>query len=478
MNTSNKLFELSLQTKPQTPGKRIIFIVNNEDMATAININGTCTAVAVDEEYKISALIQAINTAAGYEKQPYIFVPCLTKAENEEIISCCKANYRDFETDGYKLFSKKEYLKQPEYSAELEEALKEYVTEHVGNREELTKEELEKAAKEYKESSNAYHLQNFLNGIKESVNTPCIPTGFYEVDKQIDGGLYEGLYVIGAITSLGKTTFTQQIADNIAAAGHDVLYISLEMSRNELISKSISRHTYMNAVKKGLNSKLAKTARGITAGARYENYSDEEKEAIETATVDYARYSEHIYIYEGIGDIGVEQIAKLVDNHIKYTGRKPVVVIDYMQILAPYNPRYTDKQNADKSTMELKRLSREAKIPVICISSVNRANYLTPIDLESFKESGGIEYGSDVVIGLQLSVVSENNAFDKESGTKAKRDLIKEAKSKTPREIEAVILKNRQGKTSDEPIKLRYYSKYNYFEEVGTWQIKPQYKKW
>lgn len=477
MNATKRYMELLLPTAPQTTGRRFIFIVNNEDMALSIIGSGVCNAAAVDDEFTLDELLQILdaNNSDFEKKQPYIFVPCLSKTQNEEIIKCCKDGLRLYEADGYSLFYKKEYLKQPEYAAELSKALKEYVQAHLGAADDeiLSEEAIKAAAEEYKSSSNAYHLQNFLNGIKASADTPCISTGFTELDRLLDGGLYEGLYVFGAITSLGKTTFVQQIADNIAAAGKDVLYISLEMSRNELISKSISRHSYLNAVNGGLDMKLAKTARGITAGARYANYSREEKEAIETATVNYAEYSEHIYIHEGIGDIGTKKIRELVQQHKAYTGSSPVVVIDYMQILAPYNDRATDKQNADKNTMELKRLSREEKTPVICISSVNRANYLTPIDLESFKESGGIEYGSDVIIGLQFAVVSKNEAFDKEGKVKEKRELIREAKAKTPREIQAVILKNRQGKTGD-TIDYNYYPYYNYFEEDSGFTAAPK----
>ena len=40
--------------------------------------------------------------------------------------------------------------------------------------------------------------------IADSVNTPFISTGFKKLDEVLDGGLYEGLYIVGAISSLGK----------------------------------------------------------------------------------------------------------------------------------------------------------------------------------------------------------------------------------------------------------------------------------
>ena len=106
----------------------------------------------------------------------------------------------------------------------------------------------------------------------------------------------------------------------------------------------------------------------------------------------------------------------------------------------------------DKGVLELKRISRDFKTPVIGISSLNRANYSTPISMEALKETGGLEYGSDIVIGLQLK------------GTGSKNFDVNEAKKKNPREIELVILKNRNGSTGDK-ITFNYYPLFNYFEE-------------
>jgi len=133
--------------------------------------------------------------------------------------------------------------------------------------------------REYLKNSTANYIAAFINDIDSSVNTPCIPTGFNKLDIALDGGLYEGLYIIGAISSLGKTTFITQAADQIAKAGYDVLIFSMEMARAELMAKSISRETYQLTLPKGETWK-AKTARGITAGKRYQEYRQEEKEVI------------------------------------------------------------------------------------------------------------------------------------------------------------------------------------------------------
>lgn len=310
----------------------------------------------------------------------------------------------------------------------------------------------------YLETSTDNYIQQFLNGITESVNTPSISTGFKLLDEALDGGFYEGLYIVGAISSLGKTTLVTQIADQIASKGHDVLIFSLEMARSEIMAKSISRHTVMEVLQSGGNMSDAKTVRGITAGARYAKYSQAERELIKRSVTAYSGYAKHIYITEGVGDLGVNQIRQTVEKHARYTGNTPLVIVDYLQILAPTNERATDKQNTDKAVMELKRISRDFKTPVIGISSFNRDNYEKSVSMQSFKESGAIEYSSDILIGLQLKGAGEKD-FDPT-----------EAKKKDPREIELVILKNRNGKTGVK-VPFEFYPMFNYFVENSD----PQY---
>ena len=307
----------------------------------------------------------------------------------------------------------------------------------------------------YLETSTDNYVQDFLNGIADSVNTPSISTGFPILDKYLDGGFYEGLYIVGAISSLGKTTLVSQIADQVASRGHDVLIFSLEMARSEIMAKSISRHTVMEVLQTGGDTKNAKTVRGITAGNRYEKYNSTERELIKNAVQTYSGYAKHIYITEGVGDLGVNQIRATVEKHTRYTGNTPLVIVDYLQILAPANERATDKQNTDKAVMELKRISRDFKTPVIGISSFNRDNYNNAVSMQAFKESGAIEYSSDILIGLQLKGAGQKD-FD-----------ATEAKSKNPREIELVILKNRNGKTGDK-VPFQFYPMFNYFIENDT----------
>lgn len=319
--------------------------------------------------------------------------------------------------------------------------------------------EREREKQAYLQTSAAGHIDAFLDGIAASIDTRCTSTGFPKLDAALDGGqyggLYEGLYIIGAISSLGKTTLVLQIADNIAQQGQDVLIFSLEMARAELMAKSISRLTLIHCLGKGIPAHNAKTNRGITSGRRYESYTGTEHDVIAEARKAYEAYAQHVFITEGIGDIGVNEIRATVEKHKRITGNTPIVVIDYLQIIAPYSERATDKQNTDKAVLELKRISRDYKTPVIGVSSLNRASYNEPVSMAAFKETGAIEYSADVLIGLQLAGVGAAG-FD-----------VDAAKAKEPRQIELKILKNRNGPTGG-TVSFDYYPKFNYFVTPGT----------
>jgi replicative DNA helicase len=292
---------------------------------------------------------------------------------------------------------------------------------------------------------------------------PAISTGFEKFDEALGGGLRAGrLYGLGAITSLGKTTFATQIGDNIAARGGDVLIFSLEMDKYELLGKSISRKTYE------MDKNNAFTLQEILNFDRLGQLLEEEKKLIKNVLNKYkSTAAKHISIIEGAGNVDVRKVRVMVEKFYEFENRKPVVIIDYLQILAPYNERFSDKQNIDKNVLELKRIARDFQVPIIIVNSFNRANYLSEVSFESFKESGAIEYSCDVLIALQLKIPDRENWTENHPTINEKRKAINEAKVASPREIEAIILKNRAFKAYAK-VDFEYIAKYDFFEESKT----------
>ena len=313
-----------------------------------------------------------------------------------------------------------------------------------------SEEQREQERQEYLSQSAADCLHECLDFYyKRSSN--YVSTGFSKLDELLDGGLYAGLYGLGAVTALGKTSLCLQIADNIAMRGRDVLYVALEMSHYELIARSLSRLTYELSMQETGGTANAQNTRGIMTGVKYVNHTQDENITINAAMNAYREYAKRLFFLEGVGNIGVDAIRERVARHTDITGAAPVVIIDYLQILAPADVRATDKQNTDKAVLELKRLSRDYNTPVLAISSLNRDNYNRAINSASFKESGGIEYSCDVLIGVQYYGAGQES-FN--AAAAAERDR---------REIEVKVLKNRNGSIGS--TRIDFMKEYNYFTE-------------
>jgi replicative DNA helicase len=295
---------------------------------------------------------------------------------------------------------------------------------------------------------------NLLMGDEIKAFKSDISTGFKNLDAK-SGGLYPGLYAVGAISSLGKTTFCHQLADQIAAAGHDVLFFSMEQSRLEMVTKSIAR----------IINQEDKTAAVSSLSIR-KGYTP--PQVLKAAAEYQKRVGERMNIIEGNFRCNIDFISDYTRRYMVKNNCKPVVFIDYWQILRPSaeqeaQSRPTNaKEVIDAAIVELKRMSREQGLTVIVISSVNRNNYMTPIDFESFKESGGIEYTADVVWGLQLAAVNDDLFKGDDKKKVERRERLAQAKDEIPREIELVCLKNRYGR-SRYNARFVYYPQYDYF---------------
>ena len=273
-------------------------------------------------------------------------------------------------------------------------------------------------------------------------------TGFPNIDEKIKG-IYPGLYVVGAQSSLGKTTFMHQMGDQLAKAGVTVLFFSLEQSIFELTTKSLARECFKLNTENEIEAVSAIEIRtgGITTERLNKSYDA------------YMKYANRVIIKECSSNETIESIEKTVQQFISETGIKPVVIIDYLQIIPSMDVRMSDKEKTDQHMRRLKVLQRDNDLVLFVISSLNRANYLAEISFDSFKESGSIEYSADVVWGMQYSSIS--NSSSTQNKINQQRRNLQDAKRANPRKIELVCLKNRYG--CDYSVYFDYYPKFDYF---------------
>lgn len=244
-----------------------------------------------------------------------------------------------------------------------------------------------------------------------SLGSSCkISTGFKELDKLLNGGLENRLYTIGACSGAGKSALCLQIADQIAEQNIPVIYFSLEMPMEEQIKRSLSRYSLVD----------------FSKVLDYQKLEVKEREQIDQAFIKYRdTIGKNLYFKtETRLDKILEEIKLVIENRSK----KPVVIIDYLQLIKLEHTEKDIKIRISEAIEKLKQFSMNKKIPIIIISALNREGY-KKIELESFKESGKIEYSSDLILGMYKMPSEDKKAAQKHT------DLITLS-----------LLKNRSGK--------------------------------
>lgn len=295
-----------------------------------------------------------------------------------------------------------------------------------------------KAAKEKAESiGKVDNIQHYLetklnNDMLVFIDNKAKKTGFPELD-QLSGGLQMGFYVLGGLSGSGKTTFVGQMADQIAESGEQVLYFTTEQSTLELVSKSITREAYNS----GTNLKT--TSSEIRAGeiVDFNNY----------ATRYYNRVKTNLSIIETDYSFDLDKLVSYIDNFVRHTKTRPVVIIDdMMEFVSDYT--------------RLRRVARNYHIPIIGVTYLNRENYMEPLDLTKFSD---VERMADVIWGFELKILTED-VYHKQDVDKRRKEILDAEMRKSPRHMNLACYKNRYGARYN--VEYEYYAQNDYFKEA------------
>lgn len=211
-----------------------------------------------------------------------------------------------------------------------------------------------------------------------------LKTGFRDIDKKTAGLQKGDLVIIGARPAMGKTTFAQNLAYNIAGINNKgVLFFSMEMAANEIIERMISDVS-------GVNNWNIRTG----------NVSDDEFAKIGDAMAEMAE----IPIY-------IDDTSSMTIMELRNKARRAahdhdigVIIIDYLQLLDG-SDRYKGQrvQEVTEISRGLKILARELNVPVVALAQLSRnvtgRENPRPI-LSDLRESGSIEQDADLVMFL------------------------------------------------------------------------------
>ena len=289
-------------------------------------------------------------------------------------------------------------------------------------------------------------MDSFTESNIGSFHAEPVSTGFSELDNLLCGGFTAGLILLGALPSMGKSTLALQMAQHIASQGIPTFYYSIEMPKDRIAAKALTRRIFSQTE----TNMLIPANRFITAKDSTQFSPDEWEQinyAIHQAKHDFSQF----YVVEGTGTESVSgsTIYSDISSFLSSPGTlktpaKAVVFVDYLQLLSASadekNTRFSDQRIiVDNNIHFLKSLADEYSIPIIIISSLARNKNITGVQMSDFKESGGIEYSADVLMALQFALVTDNpqTAYDTNS--------INREKSKKIRKLDLVVLKQRYG---------------------------------
>lgn len=247
-----------------------------------------------------------------------------------------------------------------------------------------------------------------------------VTTGFTELNKALSGLQKSNLVILGARPSMGKTSLALDIARHAALAGTPVGVFSLEMSRDEVVDRLVAA------------AGDASLWQLRTGNIRDEYELDMVKEGLAKLA------NAPIYIDDTPAPTILQMRA--MARRLQMQHGLGLLVVDYLQLIAPRNARDNTVQQITEISRGLKLIARELQIPVLALSQLSRGvdqrDNRTP-QLHDLRESGSIEQDADVVMFI----------YRKE------RDLILQGKKpeEIPEEVknkaDIVIAKHRNGPT-------------------------------
>ena len=262
-----------------------------------------------------------------------------------------------------------------------------------------------------------------------------VPSGFADLDT-LTGGLHESeLIILAARPSMGKTALATNIADHVAVKAEvTTLFVSLEMSRLELAQRMLC-------------------GRGSIDGRKFRGgyLSGEDREKLVEAS---AKLSKAPLFIDDTPTRTVTEIAASA-RRLKRKANLGLIVIDYLQLIEPDNPRDPRQEQVAKIARQLKHLARKLQVPVLCLAQLNRqadaAGERGP-RLSQLRESGAIEQDADVVMFIHR----EECGMTREEAQE--RDVVGKAL--------LMIAKQRNGPVGE--VKLHWRPEYTRFEQLST----------
>lgn len=316
----------------------------------------------------------------------------------------------------------------------------------------------------------------FLQDIQSEKYHP-ISTGFPCIDKALNGGFFrQTLVIVGAAPAMGKTALVSQISENLAKDGHSVLYINLEMSRQQMLARSLAR----------ISNNVLHRRISVNEIMRGYAWTDATRQLVEDAAMVYKEDIADDLIYNPGQQqtTDLDEIMQTIEQEQARIGHAPVVVVDYLQLLSSQTGGKADDAvtTIKKAVQILKTYAIKNNTVVVAIAANNRASAKSgESDLYSGRDTSALEFSADQQIGLEYRAVGDKD--DKKTLDEIidiRRDYFKDPSDKVKEslfrqyacQIALKVNKNRWG-TADTTAFLYFDGASSTFTPLDTYHQEP-----
>lgn len=206
---------------------------------------------------------------------------------------------------------------------------------------------------------------------------PMAYTGLSALDDIVGAWRSGESVIVAARPGMGKTAFAFQVAKYNADKGRRVLFCSLEMSSDEIMSRRMCSDANIN-------------------GRKLRNGSIDAGERRELVALSNA-YDETPLVLWSPARATVTDI-RAVARREKVTGGLGLVFIDYCQLVRPVNPKVPREEQVAEVSRSVKQLAKEIECPVFLLAQLNRQADKEEPRLSHLRESGSLEQDADGVL--------------------------------------------------------------------------------
>ena len=255
-----------------------------------------------------------------------------------------------------------------------------------------------------------------------------VKTGIPIIDKCTNGIAPSELVTIGAKSGVGKSALAVRIAINMFKAGKKVLIVSREMSKKQVAERILLSHS------------------GVTK-EQYENrdFNDEQ----------WVRIVETMEAFSGDGIIIDDKISTIQEIKQAVRRTKPdVLIVDYVQLLTPSNPRDSRERQVAEISRELKKMTSDFDMVVIQLTQLAEkgiGNY-RPSGESYTRESRAIYHDSNITIYVhhvteekEIEIAHHSTPLKERQSVEDTKKMLKRFEENGTRLIEIIVDKNRSG---------------------------------